>query len=633
MEVVMRRSLKRLLVAVAVTIGAALGATALLPAVDFPQRRVVDVVDFDKDGQLDLLVTLDAGLPLYLMRQVNGSYTEFELLSADVSLDWNQSLVAASDFDGDGLVDVASTNSSKTSIYLAAGSAPGVARLAAPVLRVELPTGQLSSLTAADLTNDGKGDLLAAGTGGVYLFPGPLSASSTAAPSPLPGSPADAGKAVAVSRMESRIPDVYVATAGGVVRMFSETPGVWRFSPALSGPTEDFAVGDVNGDGLPDLVTIEPLRTDPTRMQVLLRLGTPSVGLVNLGLPIAEGTELRKVAIGDADATERRDVLYAQHCTDPDPARAVVKCGTGSTNELILIAGRDEGGFYDPEPAQIVPGRQEYLRLVDLDGKPPAEVVFSGNPQGVRAGAGQVQVSRPNLDVSASAPASVVRGQTLNLTVAVANKGARAATDVTLRVGLPAVLDPLAGGTPSECAVASPGLVCRLGTLTSGASKQLRLSVSAQQPGQAAVRLSARALEPDLNIADNDLNVSIVVTEENKPPVVVTTVVTTTVPVRLGGVVKRGTARADQLRGTAYADRLDGRAGPDHLFGYAGNDVLIGGPGKDTIDAHTGNDTIRARDKTRDIVRCGPGRDTVTADKIDKLTNCEKVRAAASSTS
>ena len=336
-------------------------------------------------------------------------------------------------------------------------------------------------------------------------------------------------------------------------------------------------------------------------MQVLLRLATPSGGLGNPDV-IAQGTDLRAVAIGDADGTERSDVLYAQHRPGDGPI----------TNELVLLAGRDGGGFYAAERVgSDFPGSQEYLRLVDLDGKPPAEVVFSGNPSGVRAGAGQVQVSRPNLQVSASAPASVARGQTLNLAVAVANNGARDATDVTLRVGLPAVLAPLAGGTPSECDIADPGLLCRLGNLSSGTSRQLRLGVRAQQTGRAEVALSARGLEADVNIADNDVNVAIVVTEE-----------VTDVPT---GIRKRGTAKADRLRGSAYADVLDGRAGPDRLFGYAGNDILVGGLGKDMIKAGRGNDTIRAREKTRDIVRCGPGTDTVTADKVDALTNCENV--------
>jgi uncharacterized repeat protein (TIGR01451 family) len=598
MEVVMKRNSRRWLVAVAATIAAALGASTLLPAADFPARRVVDVVDFDKDGQIDLLLTPEGGLPLYLVRQVNGAYSPaFELSNAG-SL--RIRLVAASDFDGDGLVDVAWTDSSGTSIYVASGSAPGVAQLAAPVLRVTFPTGQVSSLIAADLTRDGKGDLFATGTEGVYLFAGPLSGlSPTIPPSPLPGSPVDAGKAIATTRTEARIPEVYVGTALGVVRMFSDASGVWTFSPPLSGPVEDFAVGDVNDDALPDLVTIEPQNPDPTHpMQVLLRLGTPSGTLGNPDV-IAQGDALRAVAVGDADGTERPDVLYAQDDGVPGPIM----------NKLVLLAGREEGGFYPAEPLGLtVPGSQEYMRLVDLDGKPPAELVFSGNPSGVRAGAGQVQVSRPNLEVSASAPASVMRGETLDLTATVVNNGARSATNVTLRVALPAELAPLASGTPSECDVASPGLLCRLGTLTSGTTKRVLIGVSAQQPGQTQVRLSARGLEADVNIGDNDATVPIVVTK--------------VVP---KGVNKHGTAKADRLRGTAYADVLDGRGGPDHLFGYAGSDILIGGLGNDTIDAGKGNDTIRARDKTRDVVRCGLGTDTVTADRVDVLTNCEKV--------
>jgi hypothetical protein len=598
MEVVMSGRSRRLLVAVAITI-AALGAAALLPAVDFQFRRVVDVVDFDRDGQLDLLITPNEGRPLYLVRQVNGSYSpELELSSAD-SLDFG-SLVATSDLNGDGLVDVAWTDASRTGIFLSAGSTSGGARLAAPNLRVTLSTGQLGGLLAADLTRDGRGDLLATGTEGVYLFAGPLSASSpTIPPRPIPGSPADAGKAISAVRTEARIPEVYIATAAGVVRMFSDTAGAWRFSPTLTGPVQDFGVGDTNADGLPDLVTIEPPNVDATRpMQVLLRLATSTGALGNPEV-IAQGIDLRAVAIGDADGIERPDILYAQRRPGDGPI----------TNEVVLHAGRDEGGFYTAEPVgSNFPGSQEYLRLVDLDGKPPAEVVFSGNPSGVRAGAGQLQLSRPNLHVSAPALTSVPRGQTLNLAVAVANRGAQDATDVTLRVGLSGVVSPLASGTPSECAISDPGILCRVGNLASGTSKQLRLGMRAQQTGRVELPLSVRGGEADVNIDDNDLDVTIQVTDVTE-----------------SGVRKRGTAKADRLVGSAYADVLDGRAGPDHLFGYAGNDILIGGLGKDEIKAGSGNDTIRAREKTRDVVRCGPGVDTVTADRIDVLTNCENV--------
>jgi Ca2+-binding RTX toxin-like protein len=621
MEVVMMRRSNRLLMAVAVTIGAALGATAPLSAVDFPLRKVVDVVDFDRDGQVDVLVSPNESRPLYLVRQVNGSYSqEFQLSNAN-SLG---ELVAASDFNGDGFVDVAWADNLGTEIYLAAGSRAGVAPLTSPILQATITSG-LNGLTAADLTRDGKGDLLATGTGGVYLFAGPLSPSSSA-PSPLSGSPSNARKAIVVSRGEAR-PDVYVATAAGVVRMSSDTSGTWRFSPALSAPAQDFAVGDANGDGLPDLVTIEPPSSgSPRPMQVLLRLATASGGF---GSPemIAQGTDLRAVAIGDADGIERSDVLYAQN-----------RPGSGSiTNELFLLAGRDEGGFYGAESVGAnFPGSQEYLRLVDLDGKRPAEVVFSGNPSGVRSGAGQVQTSRPNLVVSAPRSSSVVRGATLALPVSIENTGARDATGATLQLALPPGLAP--SETPPECVAASPGLSCRLGTVASGTTRQVRIGVLAQTAGNVTLSLKTRASEADVNSADNDLTVSVDITVSQSPPD--------------KGVKRRGTAKADTMRGTPYADVLDGLAGADRIFGNAGSDILIGGAGKDTIDAGKGadrlfgnaagdmlvggagkdtidagkgNDTIRARDKTRDVILCGAGTDTVVADKADVVVGCEKV--------
>jgi hypothetical protein len=88
-----------------------------------------------------------------------------------------------------------------------------------------------------------------------------------------------------------------------------------------------------------------------------------------------------------------------------------------------------------------------------------------------------------------------------------------------------------------------------------------------------------------------------------------------------------GTPRADVLKGTPRADAIDGRGGSDTLAGLGGADVLQGGPGKDTIDAGAGDDRIPAHaDGARDRIRCGAGRDIVTAEPNDTvLRDCEVV--------
>ena len=52
---------------------------------------------------------------------------------------------------------------------------------------------------------------------------------------------------------------------------------------------------------------------------------------------------------------------------------------------------------------------------------------------------------------------------------------------------------------------------------------------------------------------------------------------------------------------------------------------MSGGPGRDSIATGAGNDRIEAADGRRDRVRCGPGNDSVTADRIDLLSGCENV--------
>jgi Ca2+-binding RTX toxin-like protein len=81
----------------------------------------------------------------------------------------------------------------------------------------------------------------------------------------------------------------------------------------------------------------------------------------------------------------------------------------------------------------------------------------------------------------------------------------------------------------------------------------------------------------------------------------------------------------DNASGGAGNDTLLGGPGNDTLTGGPGSDRLVGGPGVDSLDGGTGDDTIDARDGTREVVVCGPGRDTARVDRRDRAVGCERV--------
>ncbi|HEX6695681.1 MAG TPA: hypothetical protein VF080_02770 [Solirubrobacteraceae bacterium] len=81
----------------------------------------------------------------------------------------------------------------------------------------------------------------------------------------------------------------------------------------------------------------------------------------------------------------------------------------------------------------------------------------------------------------------------------------------------------------------------------------------------------------------------------------------------------------DRLFGGAGSDRVLGGAKGDEVRGDTGNDQLFPGTGRDRVWGGAGNDVISARDGSRDVIDCGPGLDRVTADRRDRLRNCERV--------
>ncbi|HEV3001706.1 MAG TPA: hypothetical protein VGW75_13275 [Solirubrobacteraceae bacterium] len=93
----------------------------------------------------------------------------------------------------------------------------------------------------------------------------------------------------------------------------------------------------------------------------------------------------------------------------------------------------------------------------------------------------------------------------------------------------------------------------------------------------------------------------------------------------------------DRLQAGPGDDRASGGSGRDELVGGSGDDVLSGGTfgdaidagyGRDRVSGGSGPDRIDVRDRDRDVVRCGPGRDRVTTDRRDVVRGCEVVNGS-----
>jgi RTX calcium-binding nonapeptide repeat (4 copies) len=91
----------------------------------------------------------------------------------------------------------------------------------------------------------------------------------------------------------------------------------------------------------------------------------------------------------------------------------------------------------------------------------------------------------------------------------------------------------------------------------------------------------------------------------------------------LGVCIAEPIGRCPRLRGRI----LVGSGQAESIRGTPGGDRIKPGAGDDRVNARGGADLIRARGGGRDRVRCGPGRDTVVADRHDLLLGgCEVVR-------
>lgn len=131
-----------------------------------------------------------------------------------------------------------------------------------------------------------------------------------------------------------------------------------------------------------------------------------------------------------------------------------------------------------------------------------------------------------------------------------------------------------------------------------------------------------RSLGFNLNPSTTDSDADILLTPEKRKDL------------RSGNVTLRA-GRGDDIidagGGAGFAARTKlglgaffGGPGRDTIIGTGGYDLIAGGGGRDTIDAGRKADEIRTRDRSKDLVLCGPGRDTLFRDRRDRGNGCER---------
>ncbi len=339
--------------------------------------------DVDGDGDLDLVVAGQTAVEI-LLNDGRGAFASGTTLrAADVVGPHGPAMhegIAIGDFDGDGRPDLAvALQGGAVVVHRQVGALAyergTVLRLLAPgeVGRPDIPA-HLEALEAADLDGDGRLDLATThagprgfaqvlwGNGDGTFAPGARLVLGDSPESLVTADVDRDGRLDLVAANEGSWP-VYAQSGVMVLR----NAGARAFAPdgpyAVGGWPDALAVGDLDGDGFPEIVTAnarrrhETVARDEDSITVLRNDGAGRfVGRQEL----AVGAMPRAVAIADVDGDGRRDVVTGNAASDD----VTVLRGDG--------AGKLEVAF--TWPAGIGP---QGIVVADFDGACGVDVVVA----------------------------------------------------------------------------------------------------------------------------------------------------------------------------------------------------------------------------------------------------------------
>ena len=305
----------------------------------------VIITDLNGDGKPDMAVVNSNGNSVSVLQNTSIPGTVSFAARVDFATGSLPNEVSSGDIDGDGRPDLAVINSSSNNIsVLRNTSSGGVTSFAAKVdFAFTISSGNPKSVTIGDLDGDGKPEMVATNTATGYI---------------------------SVFRNTS---------TSGVINSGSFASSVY-FSTNLGGEGYDpwsVIIGDVDGDGKPDLAVANFLENVNVRSTVSIFRNISTLGVINFETRINfyPGSKASSVSFGDLDGDGKLDLAVANYnSNDISVFRNTSVTGTINTGSLTKILTLSSGG----SPFSVCVG--------DLDGDSKPEIAtanYYGNSAAV----------------------------------------------------------------------------------------------------------------------------------------------------------------------------------------------------------------------------------------------------------
>ena len=362
----------------------------------------VTVADFNGDGKPDVATANQSGSVTVLIGDGSGGFTPAS--GSPIAVASYPDALIAGDFNGDGKMDLAvgtQGNSAGNLLILYGNGSGGFTagtryNLAEPI----------TTLVAGDFNNDGVLDLATTFQSATHInvLLGNGAGGFTAAA----GSPLTVGTGPVVMTADfdgDGNLDLAASTGQGNTVYVLLGNGAGGFTGASGSPFTvgnnpfSIAVGDFNGDGVPDIATANQ---SGDTVSVLLGNGAGGFNAAPSS-PFAVGSAPRQVVVGDFNGDSKADIITASQ----------------SGNNLTVLLGDGTGGFTASAGNAFATGTSPHAAAVaDFNGDGRLDIVTanqSGNNLSVLLGG----VAATTATLTTTAGTSVAAGTAVPLTLAV----------------------------------------------------------------------------------------------------------------------------------------------------------------------------------------------------------------------